>query len=135
MAPARQTAARVVPGGPLCDTPVMEFVQLLLRYLHLLGFAAVVGGWFAALFAKRFKINAAMLYGIAAQLATGVVLYGLAGADANHMKLGIKFLLALLLAVMIAVPWWKKRETVAAGHFWAIGGMALATAGVAVFWT
>ncbi|WP_026929914.1 hypothetical protein [Glycomyces tenuis] len=113
----------------------MDFVELLLRYLHLLGFAAVVGGWFTAWLSKRYKINTAMLYGIAAQLATGIVLYGLAGEDANHAKLGVKFLLALLLAVMIAVPWWKKRKTVAPGHFWAIGGMALVTAGVAVFWS
>ncbi|WP_026925539.1 hypothetical protein [Glycomyces arizonensis] len=113
----------------------MEFVHLLVRYLHLLGFAAVFGGWLAAWLSKRYKINAAMLYGIATQLITGVILYGLAGADANHAKLGIKFLLALLLAVMIAVPWWRKRAKVSSGHFWAIGGMVLVTAGVAVFWT
>lgn len=112
----------------------MEFVELLLRYLHLLGFAAVFGGWLTALLSRRFNINLAMLYGIATQLATGIVLYGLAGGDANHAKLGTKFLLALLLAVMIVIPWWKKRRTVAAGHFWAIGGMVLVTAGVAVFW-
>ncbi|WP_100447701.1 hypothetical protein [Glycomyces xiaoerkulensis] len=112
----------------------MDFVDLLLRYLHLLGFAAVFGGWLAALLTKRQNINPAMLYGIATQLATGIVLYGLAGSDADHMKLGIKFLLALLLAVMIAVPWWKRRDPVAAGHFFAIGGMVLVTAGVAVFW-
>lgn len=112
----------------------MDFLQLLLRYLHLLGFAAVFGGWLVSWLSKRYNINTAMLYGIAAQLATGVVLYGLAGSDANHMKLGIKFLLALLLGVMIVIPWWKKREKVASGHFWAIGGMVLVTAGVAVFW-
>lgn len=112
----------------------MEFIQLLLRYLHLLGFAAVVGGWFVSWLSKRYNINTAMLYGIAVQLATGIVLYGMAGSDANHMKLGIKFLLALMLAVMIVVPWWKKRERVSAGHFWAIGGIALVTVGVAVFW-
>ncbi|WP_460541432.1 hypothetical protein [Glycomyces halotolerans] len=112
----------------------MEFVELLLRYVHLLGFAAVFGGWLAAWLGRRYRINAAMLYGIATQLATGVVLYGLAGADANHAKLGVKFLLALLLAVMIVVPWWKKRKTVAAGHFMAIGLMTLVTVGVAVFW-
>ncbi|MCC3763597.1 hypothetical protein K3N28_10985 [Glycomyces sp. TRM65418] len=115
----------------------MEFVHLLLRYLHLLGFAAVFGGWLVALLAKRLNVNAAMLYGIAAQLATGIVLYGIASAegDANHAKLGVKFLLALLLAVMIAIPAWKKRETVAAGHFYATGALTAVTAGVAVFWT
>ncbi|GAB3645854.1 hypothetical protein [Glycomyces tarimensis] len=114
----------------------MEFVQLVLRYLHLLGFAAVFGGWFAAWLSARRNINTAMFYGIATQLATGIVLYGLASADgdANHAKLGVKFLLTLMLAVMIAVPWWKKRTNVHVGHFWAIGGMVLVTAGVAVFW-
>ncbi|THV39681.1 hypothetical protein [Glycomyces buryatensis] len=115
----------------------MEFVHLLLRYLHLLGFAAVFGGWLTSWLSGKFNINAAMLYGIATQLATGIVLYGIVAADgdADHAKLGVKFLLALMLAVMIAIPWWKKRERVAAGHFWATGGLIAVTAAVAVFWT
>jgi hypothetical protein len=112
----------------------MDVLHLVMRYLHLLGFAAVFGGWLAAYLSKRYNINAAMLLGIATQLATGIVLYGLAGADANHAKLGVKFLLALLLAIMIVIPWWKKRETVNKGHFIAIGAMALVTVGVATFW-
>jgi MFS-type transporter involved in bile tolerance (Atg22 family) len=115
----------------------MDLIHLVLRYLHLLGFAAVFGGWLVSWLSRKFTFNLAMLYGIAVQLATGVVLYGLASADgdANHAKLGVKFLLALLLAVMIAVPVWKKREKVAAGHFWATGALIAVTAGVAVFWT
>ncbi|MFB9658338.1 hypothetical protein ACFQS3_19040 [Glycomyces mayteni] len=114
----------------------MDFVHLVLRYLHLLGFAAVFGGWLVSWLSGRFNFNTAMLYGIAVQLATGIVLYGIVAAagDANHAKLGVKFLLALLLAVMIAIPVWKKRDKVAAGHFWATGGLIAVTAGVAVFW-
>lgn len=115
----------------------MEFVHLLLRYLHLLGFAAVFGGWLVSLLSKKFDFNTAMLWGIAAQLATGIVLYGIVAADgdANHAKLGVKFLLALMLGVMIAIPVWKKRKKVAAGHFYATGALIAITAGVAVFWT
>ena len=114
----------------------MDLLHLVLRYLHLIGFAAVLGGWLVSWLSRKFDFNTAMLYGIATQLATGVVLYGLASADgdANHAKLGIKFLLALLLGVMIAIPVWKKREKVAAGHFWATGALIALTAGVAVFW-
>ncbi|MEV3935373.1 hypothetical protein AB0K52_05255 [Glycomyces sp. NPDC049804] len=115
----------------------MELVHLLLRYLHLLGFAAVFGGWLVALLSKRLNFNSAMLYGIATQLATGIVLAGLASAepDANHAKIGVKAVLALLLGVMIAIPVWKRREKVAAGHFYATGALIAVTAGVAVFWT
>lgn len=115
----------------------MDVLQLLLRYLHLLGFAAVFGGWLVALLSKRLNFNTAMLYGIATQLATGIVLAGLASAepDANHAKIGVKAVLGLLLGVMIAVPVWKKREKVAAGHFYATGALIAVTAGVAVFWT
>ncbi|GAA2268125.1 hypothetical protein GCM10009853_021770 [Glycomyces scopariae] len=114
----------------------MDLVHLVLRYLHLLGFAAVFGGWAVAWLSRKFNFNTAMLYGIAVQLATGIVLAGLASAepDANHAKIGVKAVLALLLAVMIAVPVWKKREKVAAGHFWATGALIAVTAGVAVFW-
>src|SRR5688572_12344458 len=102
----------------------MEFVHLLLRYLHLLGFAAVFGGWLVSFLSKKFDFNAAVLYGIAS-----------ADGDANHAKLGVKFLLALMLGVMIAIPVWKKREKVAAGHFYATGALIAVTAAVAVFWT
>ncbi|GAA1693204.1 hypothetical protein GCM10009830_46240 [Glycomyces endophyticus] len=114
----------------------MDLVHLVLRYLHLLGFAAVFGGWLVAWLSRKFNFNTAMLYGIAVQLATGIVLAGLASAepDANHAKIGVKAVLALLLGVMIAIPVWKKRERVAAGHFWATGGLIAVTAGVAVFW-
>ncbi|RRR99297.1 hypothetical protein [Glycomyces terrestris] len=114
----------------------MDLVHLVLRYLHLLGFAAVFGGWLVSWLSRKFDFNTAMLYGIAVQLATGIVLAGLASVepDANHAKIGVKSVLALLLAVMIAVPVWKKRDRVAAGHFWATGALIAVTAGVAVFW-
>ncbi|WP_025272614.1 hypothetical protein [Haloglycomyces albus] len=111
----------------------MDVLQLILRYIHLLGFAALVGGWLAAVFAKKFTINFAMLLGVAVQLVTGIFLTGLAGSDADHMKIGIKAVLAVLLAVMVIIPWWKKRDPVNSGHFYAIGGLALVTVGVAVF--
>lgn len=96
----------------------------------------MLGGWLVSWLGGKRNFNTAMLYGIATQLATGIVLFGLAAAgdDANHAKLGVKFLLALLLGVMIAIPVWKKRTTVAAGHFFATGALIAVTAGVAVFW-
>ncbi|MFC4335274.1 hypothetical protein [Salininema proteolyticum] len=111
----------------------MDTLHLILRYLHLIGFAAVVGGWLAATLAKKYTINTAMLLGIATQLVTGIILAGTAGADADHMKIGIKAGLALVLAIMIVIPWWKKRDPVNTGHFTAIGVISLITAGVAVF--
>lgn len=113
----------------------MEAVRLILLYIHLLGMALVVGGFATQVFAKTLRINPAMLYGIGVQLVTGILLSAPLGRDEdlNYAKVGVKLLLAVLLAIMIWVP--RNREVVAAGHFYAIGGMAALTVAVAVFWT
>lgn len=114
----------------------MDLVYLVFRYIHLLGFALLLGGWATAYLSSRFHMNPAMLWGAALQVATGIILAAPMGdADPNHIKVAVKAVLAVLIAVMVWVPHMKKRETVAKGHFLATGAMLLVTAGVAVFWT
>jgi len=114
----------------------MELVHLILRYIHLIGFGLLIGGWLTAYLSKKLKINPAMLWGSAIQLATGIFLSAPLGRDVmpDGMKLMVKGLLALAIAIMVWVPYLKKRESTAKGHFLAIGGAILVTAGVAVFW-
>ena len=77
----------------------MSVVLHLVLVLHLLGMAAILGGWFATRTSPR--VHPAVLWGARAQLVTGLVLVGLVEAanDAadppNHPKIGVKLLVAL----------------------------------------
>ncbi|ADD41059.1 hypothetical protein [Stackebrandtia nassauensis] len=114
----------------------MELLRHALLYIHLLGFAMLFGGWLTAFLSDRLKINPVMLWGSVIQLATGIFLSAPFPKDyePNYAKIGVKAVLAVLIAVMVWIPHLKKRESTAKGHFIAIGAMVVVTAGVAVFW-
>lgn len=116
----------------------MDILHLILRYAHLVGFAMLFGGWLTAYLSGRFKVNAAMLWGSAVQVVSGIVLAAPLPdreVQPDPAKLGVKLVLALMIAVMVWLPYLKKRESSSKGHFIGIGALALVTAGVAVFWT
>ena len=112
----------------------MEALRLILLYVHLIGFALLLGGAVAQYVSGRLRINAAMLWGSVIQLLTGVGLSAPLrdGDEPAPAKLVTKLVLALLIFVMVSFS--RKREQVARGHFMAIVGLTLVTAAVAVFW-
>lgn len=119
----------------------METLRLILRYAHLIGFALLLGGAVAQYFAGKFKINAAMAWGAGIQVLTGVLLSAPLGREVkpDPAKLAVKGVVAVLIAVMVLVPYFRKRKqeagpVVASGHFHGIVLMTLANAAVAVFW-
>ncbi len=115
----------------------MEFVRLLLVFLHLLGMAVLVGTF---LVQRRAPAggppNAGWLHGAGLQLVTGVALQllsPLTDADYNHMKLGIKLLVLVViggLALMYTIRKTSPRWLNPTG-----GGLVVLNVGVAVFWT
>lgn len=114
----------------------MEFVRLLLVFLHLLGMAVLVATFF--LQAKEPKgdpPNKGWLHGSALQLVTGIALQLLApltDKEYDHMKLGIK--LAVLVVIGgIALFYTTKRRS----PNWlnpTLGGLVVLNVGLAVFW-
>ncbi|MGH8795161.1 MAG: hypothetical protein ACRDXX_21285 [Stackebrandtia sp.] len=114
----------------------MDILHLVFRYIHLLGFAMLFGGWLTAFVSSRLSMNPAMVWGSALQVATGIILSApMTDEELNYPKIGVKLLLGLLIAVMIWIPHLKQREATSKGHFIGIGAMIAITAGVAVFWT
>lgn len=113
----------------------LEVVRLVLRFGHIVGVALLLGGFAVQALARQHRINSAMVYGVLTQLVTGIALSAPLrgeGREPEPAKLVVKLVLALLLAAMVIVV--RKKESVAAGHFWAIGGVTLLEIGVAVFW-
>ncbi|MEV7528271.1 hypothetical protein [Agrococcus sediminis] len=138
----------------------MEFLHSLLVALHLIGASLLVGTFFLQMRAKSGFNFTMMLIGASLQLVSGVALYGLAMAgdgDVNHMKLGIKGLIAVVVFVAALLGFLRGRAIraekagLAAGgarpvadvslpeprvktFFHIAGGLALVNLLIAVFW-
>ncbi|MEV4541610.1 hypothetical protein [Micromonospora echinaurantiaca] len=112
----------------------MEALRLILRYVHLIGFALLLGGAIVQYVSGRLRINSSMLWGSVIMLLTGIGLSAPLrdGDEPDPAKLVTKLVLALLIFVMVFFS--RKREVVNRGHFLAIVGLTLVNAAVAVFW-
>ncbi|WP_394215594.1 hypothetical protein [Brachybacterium vulturis] len=82
----------------------MSFVLSLLVVLHLICWAVALGTWVAA--ARTRQPNPGMAHAVAGAIVTGVLMAvlvsipGVIDGDPNHMKLGIKLLVALVAAAL-----------------------------------
>lgn len=117
----------------------MEIVKGILVVLHLVGFAAVFGSAIVQFAVARkggpARVLPIMLWGAILLLVTGLALVGMIyalGGQPNNMKIGIK--LIVLLALTGHIFGVRKKESVSAGGFGVIAGMALANAAIAVLW-
>ncbi len=82
----------------------METLRLVLLVLHILGFAALIGGLLAQAGAGEKKITGPMRDGIGTAFVTGLALVGVleSGDDAvNHAKVGVKLVIALVILVLV----------------------------------
>ena len=115
----------------------MDFFQTVLVFFHILGAAALVGGWLATF--SRPTVGIFQLVGAWVQLVTGILLVGLAEMGDGHVntiKISIK--LALLIVILVAAWIGRRKVThdqpVPVGIAHAVGGLALINVGIAVFW-
>jgi hypothetical protein len=115
---------------------MLEALRLVLRYVHLVGFAMLLGGAIAQYVSGRIRINAVMLWGAGIQVVTGLALSApLRGGGAHEpdpIKLIVKGVIGIMIFAMVYFP--RRREVVNKGHFLAIVGLTLVNAAVAVFW-
>lgn len=120
-----------------------ELFRNSLVVLHFIGLASLLGGFITQMKAMAngaAKIVPAMVHGAWTMLITGVALVGVAewrsamGADIeiDHLKIGIKSL--VVTAVLFLVLHYKKRDSVKAPVFGAIGGLTILNTVLAVFW-
>ncbi|MFI5906580.1 hypothetical protein [Dactylosporangium sp. NPDC051541] len=114
----------------------MEPLRLILLFLHLIGFALLLGGSIAQYLTGKLRISPAMLWGSVVMLLTG---FGLAaplrgGGDAEPptAKLAVKLVIGCMIFAMVFFA--RKRTEVNRGHFLALVGLTLVNAAVAVFW-
>jgi len=110
---------------------------------HFVGLAAIVGPFLLQLRWKGGFAFPLVLGGAITQLATGLVLVGLAEAsdiDVDHVKIGVKLVIAFVIAALALVGFLKQRKASDGGgrellpFFHAAGGLALVTIVLSVFW-
>ena len=108
-------------------------------FLHLLGTAALVGGWLATF--RRPTVLGVQHVGAWIQLASGILLVGLVEMNddvgpVNHTKIGIKLLILIgaLVAAFVGRRKVTTSEAVPTGVAHAVGGLALINVALAVFW-
>lgn len=116
----------------------MDAVRYLLIVVHLLGMAAIVGGWLA--FVRAPRVLPSMVWGARLQLITGFLLWGVleSGAaddagDPDRIKLTVKLLVAIAVAGLAEANL-KKGESVNPRLVHLIGGLATVNVLIAVLW-
>jgi peptidoglycan/LPS O-acetylase OafA/YrhL len=115
----------------------MNLVYNIMVFLHIVGAAMIVGIWIGNM--KKPTVHPRQFDGAALQLLTGIVMMGLIPAldmDANYFKLGIKFAIALAVAVLafIGRRKYKKDEPISKGLAHSVGGLALLNIAIATLW-
>lgn len=119
----------------------MDFLYTFLVFLHIVGAAALLGGWLASF--RTPTVGYWQHLGAWIQLVTGLLLVGIAemtasddGSGVNHMKIGIKLLIliGILVAAVIGRRKVKRDEPVSTGLAHSVGGLTLINIAIAVFW-
>ncbi len=117
----------------------MQLVYDVFVIAHLLGMAALVGGWLVLLTGGA--STTVMAWGARAQLVTGLVLVGLAEAvssldeDLDHAKIGVKLVVALVAVALIEVGRGRaRRGQDASGLIRAAGALGALNVVIAAVW-
>lgn len=114
----------------------METLRLVLLVLHLLGFAALFGGLVVQARTPEKVVNAAMRDGAGTAFLAGLLLVGVleAGdAPVDHVKIGVKFAIGLVVLVLVMANMRKPR--IPNGLFYGLLLLTVANVCVAVFWS
>jgi heme A synthase len=114
----------------------MDTLRLILLLLHLLGFAALLGGLLVQLGQGDKKVTAPMRDGAGTAFLAGLLLVGVLEAGdgpVDHVKIGVKFAVGLVVLVLVMANLRKPR--IPTGLYYALLLLTVANAAVAVFWS
>ncbi|GGC72383.1 hypothetical protein IEU95_14750 [Hoyosella rhizosphaerae] len=116
----------------------MDIVIGLILALHILGVVALLGGvlyQMKAMKAGEAKFIPGMLHGAFTMLITGILLVGLnemADYDLNHIKIGVKTLVLLVITALVYIN--RDAPKVSNAIFGAVGGLTVVNILLATMW-
>ena len=114
----------------------METLRLVLLFLHVLGFAALLGGLLVQARDTDKTVNAAMRDGIGTAFVTGLLLVGVlesGDTEVDHAKIAVKFAVALVLLVLVMAN--VRKPTIPQGLWLGLLLLTVAQHRVAIFWS
>ncbi len=114
----------------------MDLVRQLLLFVHILGFAALLGGLLVQVRDPAKKVNSLMRDGSGTAFVAGLGLVGVLEAgdgDVDHVKIGVKLVVGLVILAMVMGN--VRKERIPDGLFAAILVLTLTNIAVAVFWS
>ncbi|MEJ7795617.1 MAG: hypothetical protein WKF50_08690 [Nocardioides sp.] len=114
----------------------METVRQILLILHILGFAALIGGLLAQAASAEKRVNAAMRDGVGTAFLAGLALVGVleAGDDpVDRGKIAVKFGIGLVLLVLVMAN--TRKERIPQGLWAMLLLLSVANVCVAVLWS
>ncbi|WP_460801197.1 Fe-S protein [Microbacterium sp. GXF6406] len=118
----------------------METLRHVVVFVHLIGFAVLFGAWAVQAFGGKREFTRLMTYGMVIAAVAGLALaapWGMAaGAELNHMKIGVKLVVLLAIGALLGIGTSKQRKTgsLSPALFWLVGILTLANAAIAVLW-
>ena len=114
----------------------MDTLRLILLILHILGFAALIGGLLAQAGDDEKRVNGAMRDGTGTAFLAGLALVGVLEAgdsEVNNAKIGVKFAIGLVLLVLVMVN--TRKDSIPKGLWAGLIVLAVAEVCVAVLWS
>ncbi|MFH5229105.1 hypothetical protein [Antrihabitans spumae] len=114
----------------------MEFVRLVLLFVHILGFGALLGGMFVQMSASDKRINGPMRDGSGTAFLAGLLLVGVLEAGdstVDHAKVAVKLVVGLVILVLVMAN--IRKPKIPDALFYAIFGLTVLNIAVAVFWS
>jgi hypothetical protein len=116
----------------------MHLVYQILTLVHLIGFAALLGGCLVQFRSVAPEVSRTMLIGAWTQLASGLALVALVVLTSNpadpvdYAPLAVKLGVTAVVVLLVAKN--RKFQSIPKGLWGLITVLTLAAAGVAVFW-
>jgi len=113
----------------------MELLRDIFLILHLIGLAAILGGFLEQWSSSKRAISTVMVWGARAQILTGLALVGLIYAndgEPDNTKIAVKLVIALAIVGVAEAN--KKKDSPPAVAWWMVGLLTLVNIAVAVIW-
>jgi hypothetical protein len=113
----------------------METLRLVLLFVHILGYAALLGGLLVQLREDTQAVNPLMRDGIGTAFVAGLLLVGVLESlgSPDHAKIGVKFAIGLVILVLVMVN--MRKPSIPRGLYFGLLALTVINIGVAVFWS
>ncbi|CAB4691280.1 MAG: hypothetical protein F2667_02255 [Actinobacteria bacterium] len=113
----------------------METLRLILLFVHVLGFAALIGGLLAQAGEASKRVNSAMRDGAGTAVVAGVALAGVLSAgdqDPDTTKIAVKLLIGVVILALVMA---NLRTEISQRLWLTILLLSIANVAVAIFWS